>query len=99
VITTENSVSVSQRAVPNEDVIVTPLDEGEAVLLHLATRKYFSLNSTGLAIWRGLDEGLSIEEVSRCLVADYSISEDHALAAVRRLITELRDADLVHVPA
>nr|NIO42625.1 PqqD family peptide modification chaperone [Burkholderiales bacterium] len=74
-------------------------DEGEAVLLHLGSRKYFTLNASGLTIWRGLDEGLSISEVSQRLVADHSIPEDRALAAVMRLVAELRDADLVQVAA
>ncbi len=96
---TQDSINVAQRAVPGDDVVVTPLDEGEAVLLHLGSRKYFTLNATGLAIWRGLDEGLSIAEVAQRLVADHSISEERALAAVTRLVAELRDADLVELAA
>ena len=95
----QDSIDVSQRAVPRDDVVVTPLDEGEAVLLHLGSRKYFTLNATGLAIWRGLDEGLSIAEVGQRLVADHSISEERAFAAVTRLVSELLDADLVELAA
>ena len=97
--TTQHSINASHRAVPSEDVVVTPLDEGEAVLLHLSSRKYFTLNSTGLAIWSGLGEGLSISEVSQRLVADHSISKDRALVSVTRLVEELRDAGLVTVAA
>lgn len=45
------------------DVIVTELQEGDAVLLHLGTRMYYSLNETGLNIWRHLENGQILTEM------------------------------------
>ncbi len=85
------------RVDPEPEVMVTDLDEGEAVLLHLATRKYFTLNASGLEIWRLLDKGLTLGEVGGQLVERYGIETERAAGAVSRLVAELRDAGLVRV--
>jgi hypothetical protein len=42
----------------SSDVVVTELDgENESVLLHLGTKKYYTLNETGVRIWQLLGEG------------------------------------------
>jgi hypothetical protein len=85
------------RVDPESEVMVTDLDEGEAVLLHLTSRKYFTLNASGLEIWRLLGEGLTLGEVSGQLVERYGIETERAAGAVSRLVAELRDAGLVRI--
>ena len=45
---------VSSAIAPHPEVVDTELDKQETVLLHLGTKKYFSLNPTASLIWRGL---------------------------------------------
>jgi hypothetical protein len=49
---------------PHPDVVDTPLDRDETVLLHLGTKRYFSLNASGGAIWRALKEGRTPEAMT-----------------------------------
>ena len=93
----QKAIAPTARVLPGDDVVVTALDGGEAVLLHLGSRKYFTLNATGLAIWHGLDEGLTVAEVSERLSKDYGISRERALASVTRLLSELHDTALVQL--
>ena len=39
------------------DGVVVQEDGGEAFLLHLGTGRYFTLNRTGLVVWRALEAG------------------------------------------
>ena len=88
---------MSQRINADPEVVLTELDDGEGVLLHLGTRKYFSLNKTGLEIWQLLSEGLTRGEVSERLQSTYRIPLDRADAAVSTLLSDLLDAGLAQV--
>ena len=52
-------------ATPDPDVLFTKLSDGEAVLLHLGVRSYFSLNETGAHIWNLMSDGLSVRDISK----------------------------------
>ena len=55
-------------------VIATPLRDGETVLLHLDTKRYFSLNATGGLLWRALGSEpaslANLPEDARAFVTD-----------------------------
>lgn len=57
-------IQLNQHITPDPEVIVTELEGKEAVLLHLGTRMYFTLNETGLRIWQMLSSGLTPGEIS-----------------------------------
>jgi coenzyme PQQ synthesis protein D (PqqD) len=59
--------------------------EDGAVLLHMGTKRYFSLNETGAAIWRLVEDGVTIEEIPARLHERYDV----ALAEAERTVTEL----------
>jgi hypothetical protein len=82
-------IALEQRAHPHPQVVDTELDEGEIVLLHLESKIYFSLNPTGLRIWRGLKEGLNLREISQRLQEEFDVAGDVADRSVLALVTEL----------
>lgn len=88
---------MSRRARQDPDVIVTELDDGEAVLLHLGSRKYFSLNKTGVEIWHLLGEDLTLAAVGERLLATYDITPEHALSAISNLTGRLLEAGLIQL--
>ena len=94
---TRDTERMSKRITADPEVVVTELDDGEGVLLHLGTRKYFSLNKTGFEIWQLLNEGLTLGEVSERLESTYSIPLDRADAAVSNLLSGLLEAGLARV--
>ena len=76
------------------DVLAAPLEE-ESVLLHMKSRRYFRLNSTGQRVWELLEAGRSRDEIVAALVHEYEVDADEAAAAVGDLLVGLARQDLV----
>ncbi len=79
---------------PSSEVVDTTLNDGEVVLLHLESKMYYSLNSTGEQIWRGLKEGVSLNEISQRLQDEFDVSEQDADRSVVDLVNELCEQKL-----
>ncbi|TLD42024.1 MAG: hypothetical protein JETT_1733 [Candidatus Jettenia ecosi] len=93
-------IQLNQHATPDPEVVVTELEglEGkEAVLLHLGTKMYFTLNETGLRIWQMLNSGLTPEEISEQFLKEFDISPEKAKESILNLIDELITEKLVKV--
>lgn len=80
---------------PHPQVVDTPLDDDETVLLHLETKTYFTLNATGGRIWRGLKAGKALDQIIDELEHTYDVSREHAASSVRELIETLEQRGLV----
>lgn len=80
---------------PHPDVVDTALDGDETVLLHLGTKRYFSLNATGSVIWRALKEGLTPDEMSGELHRRYDVSAELASQSVSALLQALEEQHLI----
>lgn len=83
---------------PRPDVILTVLQDGTGVLLHLGTKFYFALNATGVAVWRLLESGEATapEDLARRLVERFAgVTYEDALRDVNELVAELRAEDLL----
>lgn len=84
--------ATSTTLVCNPDVVVHE-EGGEAFLLHVGTGRYFSLNASGLVVWRALAAGRSPEDD---LAAAYPKAPREQLRAdVLRVVDELLRNDLV----
>ncbi|HEX4562185.1 MAG TPA: PqqD family protein [Gemmatimonadales bacterium] len=68
---------------------------GEAVILHLDTKRYYRLNATGAEVWKGIEAGEDREALARRLVREFTVEEETAAAEVDRLLDRLREARLV----
>lgn len=69
--------------------------DGGAVLLHMETKRYYSLNETGALIWRLLQQRVALPEILKQLVATYQVGVVDAERAVGRLLADLRAESLV----
>lgn len=76
------------------DLRLTAL-EGEGVVLHLGTRRYFSVNETGLAILEALETPQSPEDLAGRLRARYAVSPDQAAASVTAFLARCRALDVL----
>jgi hypothetical protein len=85
------------KAAPHPDVVFTDLDNDEAVLLHLGTQTYFSLNQTGACIWRLMGDGLTLGEIARELEARFEVETEQAQRSVNELASELASEGLVEL--
>ena len=68
---------------------------GEAVILHLDTKRYYRLNATGAEVWKGIEAGESREVLVERLVREFTVERDVAAAEVDRLVERLREAHLI----
>jgi len=77
--------------------VFTDLDDGSAVILHLETKYYYSLNDTGCFLWKLLDrpEGASEGELADELHENYDVEPDRAREDVVEFIKELSDQGLI----
>jgi Coenzyme PQQ synthesis protein D (PqqD) len=80
---------LAERFRPHPEVVDTELEEQEVVLLHLESML------TGMRIWQGLKQGLSLQEISRRLQAEFEVEVDRAERSVLALVAELCEQQLV----
>lgn len=71
-----------------EDVLTAHLP-GEAVLLHLGTKRYYRLNETGAAIWRELEAKAGREHIVSALCERFDVARADAEASVEALLRTL----------
>ena len=70
---------------------------GEAVLLDLASQRYFTLDATGTRMWALLAEHGSPEEARRRLLAELEVAEEVLARDLDELIERLAAEGLVRV--
>lgn len=70
------------------EVIYTELEDG-AVLLHLESGFYYSLDTVGLEIWRQLNAGVPLEAIAPALAQRFDVDPDAAETAVAAFVDEL----------
>lgn len=69
----------------------------EAVLLHLGTERYFSLNDTALRTWELLTSGETTAATAVALAGEYDVDLAVARGDVDSLVTELQRLQLITV--
>lgn len=83
---------------PDPDVVTTALPNGEMILLHLATRQYFSLNQTGALLWKLMESSATLAGMSEALFHEFDITPDAARETVHELMHDLKTHRLVDLP-
>ncbi len=86
------------RCVIPGDVACASVEDG-AVVLHMGTKRYYSLNETGAVIWRLIEANVPVEGIPARLSESYDVSIDEARAAVATLLAELEAMTLITVGA
>jgi hypothetical protein len=84
---------------PHPSLVFTRLDETEAVLLHLDTKRYYTLNETGTRIWELLQQGRSADEIARALQKDYVLTDEEAMPVLLSFVDELHQEGLLRLGA
>ncbi len=68
----------------------------EAILIHLDTGTYFSLNKVGTEFWNQLDGQISIAQAADAIVDKYNDILSHIVADVRALADRRPTAEDIH---
>jgi Transglutaminase-like superfamily/Coenzyme PQQ synthesis protein D (PqqD) len=81
------------------DAVLTELQDGTGVLLHLQTRFYFTLNATGVQAWKALGDGAQdAAELARQLTAAFPGADPIGVRAdVDALLADLARESLVTI--
>ncbi len=82
----------------NEPQVTAKVMDGEAVIIHLVTGVYYSMDGIGSVVWEGLTSGRDARTIIDGIASRYDIGRDVAQADIGRLIGELVAQDLL-VPA
>ncbi len=90
------SLDYSARVIVPESVLIQELD-GEAVLLHLDSGKYFGLDTTGTRMWQRLRSSASIQLAFDQLLDEYEVEPDKLRSDLEALIAELAAEELIEV--
>jgi hypothetical protein len=77
-----------------DEVIFRVLSD-EAVILNLATSRYFGLNSVGTRLWQLIAEHGSEEQVIEAFLAEYEVDERRLRQDLADLIQQLTQKGLV----
>ena len=85
----------SSTPVPLKDVVFTDFEGGEGILVNLNTKQYYRLNETGALIWRGLENGSTVEDIVSEMQTHYEVTREHALTSVDKLLLILESNKLV----
>jgi hypothetical protein len=78
------------------DAAFAAVEDG-AVVLHMRTKRYYSLNETGTFVWRRLEDGVDRGDIVVQVVAEYDVGIAEAEIAVARLLEELMQEGLIQV--
>ncbi len=70
---------------------------GEAILIHLDSGTYFSLNKVGTQFWEMLDGSRTIAEQARILAEQYDVDATMVRDDLLELAIAMQDENLVEV--
>ena len=76
------------------DLRLTAID-GEGVVLHLGSRRYFSVNQTGVTILDALTEPRTLEALVARVTDEYDVTAAAAAHSVREFLDRCLDAQLI----
>jgi PqqD family protein of HPr-rel-A system len=77
-----------------DDVIGEILD-GEAVLLHVKTGQYYTLNPSGTRIWQLIEHYGSLERIEQAFCSEFDVDATTAQADISELIARLESKGLL----
>ena len=69
--------------------------EDEGVVLHLGTRRYFSVTESGLIILKALESPRTFDELVAALLDEYEVTEEEAAFSTREFVDKCVEAKLL----
>jgi hypothetical protein len=75
---------------PNPQVLFTELEDGTGVLLHLDTKFYYTLNATGVVVWKALSAAApSASAIATKIAEAFRVEPEAAEKDVEALLADL----------
>lgn len=89
-------ITLAHHARPRDEVLFQEV-AGEAVLLNLASERYFGLDPIGTRIWGLIQRDLTLQQVHQDLCDTYDASPEKLQEDLLALVAQLAEAGLVTV--
>jgi hypothetical protein len=77
-----------------ENVAARVLD-GEAVMIHLTSGRYYSADGLGATVWQLLDAGFPVADIIARVAERFALPTDRAREDLERFVTELIHEELL----
>ena len=79
--------------------VFTALDDGTGVLLSLETLLYYSLNSTGVAVWREieLNSPRAVDLLVIAICKRFDVDEERARRGIVAFVTRLAEFKMIRI--
>lgn len=91
---------VDPRSVPHRcDEVKWQVVDDEAILVHLESGYYFSLNPVGLWIWKHADGETSLAQLIHGLTEEFDVDDDRAGADARAFLEHMLAEGLMTIEA
>ena len=87
--------SLDTLPVKNPDQVIDRVVDGEALLIHLPSGEYFSLDHVGTDIWESIDGARTVGDLAKLVLDEYDVDQDQAVADVLRLVEQLAGEGLL----
>jgi hypothetical protein len=87
-------MAMEKRLRPAPDVHTRMFDD-DLVIVDLTQGEYFALNEVGAALWTGLEQGRTIEQIADSLAVDHAVTAADALRDLTNLCKELEAKGLL----
>ena len=81
--------------IPGKHVVATDFDGGEGILVDLNTKKYYQMNETAMVVWKGLENGKSMDEIVADITSTYEVPADKATLSVQRIVDNFQTYKLL----
>ena len=83
----------AQGVVQNDKCMLTELADGTGVLLHLETKFYYTLNATGVEVWKALSGGPKTEhqiaeQISQEFEVDVATAHTDVSGVLKTMLSE-----------
>jgi len=79
---------------PCKHVVFTDFD-GEGILVDLNAKRYYQLNETAMVVWKGLEQGKTLNEIVGDVTASYEVTAEHASRSVLKIVDDFQSYKLV----
>jgi hypothetical protein len=89
-------ISLGMRASVPADVLIQEL-QGESVLLHVGTGRYYGLDDVGTRMWAALTTSESLQAAYDTLLAEYDVDGQRLEGDLQSLVGKLVEHGLLEV--
>jgi hypothetical protein len=80
----------------NDKCLLTELADGTGVILHLETKFYYTLNATGVEVWKAIAAGAKTEQdVVAKIVEQFEVDAEVASTDIASVLSMMRAEGLV----